>query len=66
MTMRSLIAANQKPDTAADIAARKKWIAAGQQAHADALAKFGTVTPDNARDFISYQEQRERELWGAQ
>jgi histidinol-phosphate/aromatic aminotransferase/cobyric acid decarboxylase-like protein len=62
MTIRRLIAAKNRPDTADEIAARVKWIAAGRQAHADALAKFGAVTPENAQEFISFQERRAKEL----
>lgn len=61
-TMRQLMAAKNRLETKADIAERVKWIAAGRQAHADALAKFGTVTPENARAFIQFQEQRTAEL----
>ena len=47
-----------------DASRKEALIAAGRQAHADALAKFGTVTPENARAFIQFQEQRTAELEG--
>jgi hypothetical protein len=62
MTIRRTIAAKKRPDTPAEIASRVAWIAAGRQAHADAMAKFGGVTADNAREFIEFQELRMKEL----
>lgn len=61
-TIRAMIAANARPDTKDEIAARRKRIDAGRQAHAEALARFGGVTPDNARAFIEWQARRMDEL----
>lgn len=62
VTIRRLIAAKQRPDTLADVAERVKRIAAGKQAHAETMAKFGAITGDNVREALAFQEQRTAEL----
>jgi len=64
-TIKQLIAAKNRPDTAADIAERVKRIAAGQQAHAETMEKFGKITADNIDAALEFQEQRTRELESA-
>jgi hypothetical protein len=62
VTIRRLILAKQRPDAPGEADARRKHIAAGIQAHTEAIAKFGSVTAENAVEFIRFQEQRMKEL----
>lgn len=59
---------NGAPDTPETIAERVAYRKAAELAHADALAKFQTITPENAAAAIAYQEERirfhKRELLG--
>ena len=61
-TIKSLILAKQRPDTAKAAAERIRRIAAGRWAHEETMAKFGTITADNVREALSFQAQRMAEL----
>ena len=61
-TIKQHIAAKNRPDTLADIAARIKRNAACQQAHTETIAKFGQITAENIDAALAYQEQRIAEL----
>jgi uncharacterized protein (DUF433 family) len=63
-TIRQLITAKNRPDTPADIAERMKRIDAGRQAHAETMARFGTITADNIDAALKFQERRTAELEG--
>lgn len=47
------------PERAAERAAHR---AAAEQAWAEALARFGPVTPDNAREFLAWRARRVAEI----
>ena len=61
-TIRQLIAAKNRPDTALEIAERKKRIADGEQAHAETLVKFGVITGENVAAALEFQRTRMEEL----
>lgn len=61
-TMRAVQLANQRPDTAADIAWRKKNNAALAQAGTECTAKFGRFTEANAEEALAWREARWAEL----
>lgn len=61
-TMRALIAAQQRPDSAKAVAQRIRRIAAGRWAHEETLAKFGAFTPENVREALEFQAKRMAEL----
>jgi hypothetical protein len=50
------------PDTPQDITERIQRRAAGEQAHAEMLAKFSPLTPANAEEAIRWQEARIKAL----
>lgn len=53
---------NGKPDTKERIEERKQQNAFSKQAYDETLAKFGSVTVENAREFTDYQNKRYAEL----
>jgi len=61
-TIKTLIAAKQRPDTAKDVAERIRRIAAGRWAHEETMAKFGAITADNIREALDFQAKRMAEL----
>ena len=54
----TMMRANTRPDTPADIEWRTKSREAAQAAISDREAKYPTLTADNAAEAIRYQEQR--------
>lgn len=61
-TMKSLIAAKQRPDSPKAIADRIRRVAAGRWAHEEALTKFGQITPENVQEVLEFQSRRVAEL----
>lgn len=60
MRIRSL--QRQRPDTAADIAARQLHRLAAERAYQETMARFAPLTPESAKDAIAWQEARISEL----
>ena len=58
MSMRNLIAANQRPDTTAAVAERVRVREAAKCGVVDREIKYPTLTGENAREAIAYQEER--------
>lgn len=61
-TIKALIAAKQRPDTAKQVAERIRRIAAGRWAYEDTMTKFGAITPENVREALEFQARRMAEL----
>ena len=65
MTIRNMIKANQRPDTAADIAWRKDSRAANEQVVRELNERFPVLSDKNMRDAIEFREQRYKEIMKA-
>ena len=59
-----LILAQHRADTIHDADYTIRARAAGEQAHAEMLARFGPLTADNAAEAIRWQEKRIAKLIG--
>ncbi len=51
---------NGGPDAPGAAEERIRLRRVGERAHADMLARFGSITPENARDALAFQEERIR------
>ena len=58
------MARNNRPDTAADIAWRRRYNAASEQANRETHERFPSLNGDNIDEALSFQESRIKELMG--
>jgi hypothetical protein len=58
----AMMARNNRPDTAADIAWRQRHSAACAQANRETHERFPTLTAENIDAALTFQERRIREL----
>ena len=61
-TIRSIHLSRQRADKPGEAAERVRSRLAGEQAHREALERFGPVTVENFHEFAKWQDSRMREL----